>query len=163
MPSTDQYLVQDNSVVLETIDNKIDDHLSRWRRKHHWHMLIICSTVVALSWFFRLDENLSVEVPLGDGWRMPPVCMSRTLFGIDCPGCGLTRSFVALAEGDYIQSYTLHRLGWLMAIAVLIQFPYRIYELSRPKYPIPYIWRSCFCWTLFAALIFNWSLVLIGY
>ena len=32
--------------------------------------------------------------------RAPPVCWSKLLLHHDCAGCGLTRSFVAIAGGD---------------------------------------------------------------
>jgi hypothetical protein len=34
----------------------------------------------------------------GDTWL--PVCPMKTLTGIDCPGCGMTRSLRALTHGD---------------------------------------------------------------
>lgn len=28
--------------------------------------------------------------------------------GLDCPGCGMQRSFVALLEGDFVESFILY-------------------------------------------------------
>jgi hypothetical protein len=35
-------------------------------------------------------------------------CPSKHLFDIDCPGCGLQRSILALLEGDWIKSFQLY-------------------------------------------------------
>ena len=35
-------------------------------------------------------------------------CPFKYHFGLDCPGCGLQRSMVALAQGDIPQSFSLY-------------------------------------------------------
>jgi hypothetical protein len=40
-----------------------------------------------------------------------PPCLSRVLFHVSCPGCGLTRSLVALWHGDLLTSFRYHPLG----------------------------------------------------
>jgi hypothetical protein len=44
----------------------------------------------------------------------PVLCPFRRLTGLPCPGCGMTRSFVALAHGDVGASFSFHPLGPLM-------------------------------------------------
>lgn len=39
------------------------------------------------------------------------VCLSRLLFNRPCPGCGLTRSFIALGSGDLRRAIDLNPLG----------------------------------------------------
>lgn len=34
-------------------------------------------------------------------------CMSKKLFGIDCPGCGMQRSLVLLFQGDFGASFQM--------------------------------------------------------
>ena len=70
----------------------------------------------------------------------------------------LTRSFVALAAGDASESFRLHRIGWLMALAVVLQVPYRawgLYELRRGVIA-DRAWPTWFGNVLIAALILNW-------
>ena len=38
-------------------------------------------------------------------------CVWHLLWGIDCPGCGLVRSLVALVLGRFEESVVLHPLG----------------------------------------------------
>jgi len=47
--------------------------------------------------------------------------MFRNVTGRPCPGCGLTRSWVALARGDIAASFRFHRLGWLTMLYAVAQ------------------------------------------
>ena len=41
---------------------------------------------------------------------LPQVCFSRTWLGLKCPGCGLTRSIIQLAQGNWQASCA--NIGW---------------------------------------------------
>ena len=128
----------------------------RAARERHRFMLIACSIALALSFVLRLDDGGAVAAK---SWSLPPLCGSRALFGIECPGCGLTRSWVALAHGDLQRSLAFHRLGWLMfaaAAAQLVYRPWMIYQL-RTKLPA-HRWPTWFGYFLIAALFANWML-----
>jgi len=60
-------------------------------------------------------------VPSASISRLPVLCAFRRITGIPCPGCGLTRSWVALGEGSFHQSLVFHRLGWLVMLYVFTQ------------------------------------------
>lgn len=42
---------------------------------------------------------------------LPPTCMTQLVFGVECPGCGLTRAFVLITHGRFADSLRYHRLG----------------------------------------------------
>jgi hypothetical protein len=44
-----------------------------------------------------------------------PVCPSRALFGLPCPGCGLTRATMAALGGDFAGMLHYHPLAPIMA------------------------------------------------
>jgi hypothetical protein len=78
---------------------------------------------------------LHVWVPSNDPAQA--ICLSRRLFHIPCPGCGLTRAFAHLAKGEWEAAFTLHPLapllaaeaiaGWLAAGAALaVRRPLRL-------------------------------------
>lgn len=57
------------------------------------------------------------------------ICSFKELFGIDCPGCGLQRSVIALLKGDLVESFLLYPallpvLGmfFFLALHLLIRF-----------------------------------------
>ena len=65
------------------------------------------------------------------GWELPPLCSWRNLTGMDCLGCGLTRSFVFMGHAQVIESFKLHLLGPVLYVFVVAQVPYRIIQLFR--------------------------------
>lgn len=88
------------------------------------------------GWFFRIRQKRSFYVVL----RF--LCLSvfllilfrfyrcpiRTLFGVNCPGCGLTRAFLAALHLDFKRAFSLHPLFWLVGpeaayCCVLYLFP----------------------------------------
>jgi hypothetical protein len=57
-------------------------------------------------------------------------CPSKYFFYLDCPGCGLQRSFIALLEGDIIKSLQLYpatvpMLFSLIFTAVHLKFDFK--------------------------------------
>ena len=74
-----------------------------------------------------------------------------------CPGCGLTRSIIHLAEGNWLASWHDHRLGGLMAAVIALQIPYRLLALHRGKQPLVSIhWQTIMGYALIALLLLNW-------
>jgi len=132
-----------------------------WRR--HRFMLVLSSAVVALA--LLLDVTPAGHVAFR-GWPnlpLPSTCMSRSLYGVDCPGCGLTRSLVYLAHGQWRASWDMHRLGWLMGAAILLQFPYRVVGLVRKcDAPLGTRLPKAFGSALIFLLIANWVVGLLA-
>jgi hypothetical protein len=120
--------------------------------------------VLALSLLVLILAFGLVELPGGrvavrglTGYPLPSSCASRSLLGIKCPGCGLTRSFIHLVEGDWRASWRCHRLGGPMAAVVIFQIPCRLLALRRPgRPPIPARWVAAPGAALIALLILNW-------
>jgi hydrogenase/urease accessory protein HupE len=106
------------------------------RRKRQAHREVLCVAVLAVSLALLLQVRPDGRVAfLGfPNNPLPHACVSRVCFGFPCPLCGLTRSFIHLAHGDWSQSMQAHRLGWFVAIALLLQIPYRLLALRDPKH-----------------------------
>ena len=47
-------------------------------------------------------------------WLQRPICPSRVILGIFCPGCGLTRASLALLHGDLENMIFFHPLAILL-------------------------------------------------
>ncbi|HEY6608000.1 MAG TPA: DUF2752 domain-containing protein [Candidatus Limnocylindria bacterium] len=50
-------------------------------------------------------------VPSAFAERGPNLCLISRLIGRSCPACGMTRSWVAMAHGDFARSLKWHPLG----------------------------------------------------
>ena len=93
---------------------------------------------------------------------LPESCFLRSQFSLGCAGCGLTRSTIFLTHGNWQASVDAHPLGWLIALTIAGQIPYRFWILSSGnRYPIgrtpPWILMAVVAFLLMA----NW-LIQIG-
>ena len=67
------------------------------------------------------------------GRALPESCLFKRTFGLECLGCGLTRSFVLMAHLEPALAFTAHRLGPLLWSAAAFQLPYRAWRLIRAR------------------------------
>lgn len=151
-------------VADDSLDTSSGDKSSE-RHTHDTTMLCIAVAVLVLSFALRVRADQRVELLGLSGLPAPEMCGSRLWLGIECPGCGLTRSFIRLADGDWSSAIALHRISPLLAFAMLAQIPYRLVLLvgwppGRRFAKSP--WPRAFGWVLIAALIGNWLLKLVG-
>ena len=134
------------------------------KRRRDREMLVISVITIVAAFLLQVRADDRVAPRFLSGLPLPPTCWSREFFGVKCPGCGLTRSFVDLAHGDWNSAWAHHRLGWLLACAVLLQIPYRMVSLMRPVPPVLGTWLpKLFAYALITALISNWFLEMRGY
>lgn len=96
----------------------------------HGLLLALCLVVLGLACTLSVRGGEQVLLPLR-GIALPELCTSKRFWGLACPGCGLTRSFISLAHGDLRQAWSYNPAGiWLFAI-MLFQVPYRLLQLQR--------------------------------
>ncbi len=140
-----------------------DSRLLAQLRDRHRTVLWLSLAIIAAAFVLQSRDSGAVGPAFLPSVNLPTLCGSRALFGIDCPGCGLTRSFLALAAGDLKASFGYHRLGWLLALAVLFQIPYRLVCLRElPSKISARTWPTWFGTFLLAALVINWLLTTSG-
>ena len=61
---------------------------------------------------------LAAWTPSDDGSLS--ICLTRRVFGLPCPGCGLTRGLAYLLQGDLARSVALHPLAPLAAADAVV-------------------------------------------
>ncbi len=49
-------------------------------------------------------------------------CVWRHLFGITCPGCGMTRAYISLLKGDISAAFGYHFMFWSVPILLIYVF-----------------------------------------
>jgi hypothetical protein len=91
--------------------------------------LYSCATVVFLS----VVLSTTPEVVSFLGFDVPTLCPFRWLSGLDCYGCGLTRSFVFMGHGELSSAFGVHKLGPALFSLVAGQIPWRIFRLWRHR------------------------------
>lgn len=129
------------------------------RGRQHRSMLALSALTVVLSFALQVVSGEYIALRILPAYPFPHSCASRAIFNTECPGCGLTRSFILLAEGRLAEAYARHHLGPLLALALLLQFPYRLAALRHPQRDIlPKSWRSAASRALITLLIANWVL-----
>lgn len=84
------------------------------------------------------------------------ICILKRLTGSDCPGCGLTRSFIALTNGNLIQSMHLHPLGPLFYMFFGMLLFDRLMRCATGQPAIKWINTQGCHWALGAALLIAW-------
>lgn len=111
---------------------------SEWQ--FHFALLLLCVVVVSLAATMSVHQAQQVFFP-GTTVPVPELCYFRRGTGLDCPGCGLTRSFISLAHGQFLLACQYNVAGVLFFPVVAFQIPYRLAQLLR-------LWRGLATWDL---------------
>ncbi|NJN87066.1 MAG: DUF2752 domain-containing protein [Leptolyngbyaceae cyanobacterium SL_7_1] len=94
------------------------------------------------------------------GFRIPGVhCLFQAWLRIPGPGCGLTRSFMAIARQDWQTAVHYHLLGPVLFVCLLLAALHTTIELiSRRAWSTPYTRFLCRPWVVGAAgfLVFGY-------
>lgn len=84
--------------------------------KYVWAHKVIAFVLLyfCISVFLKMAFEIDILIP----------CIWKTLFHVDCPGCGLTRAFMKLISLDFQAAYHLNPM-------IFIVFPSVIYFLLK--------------------------------
>jgi hypothetical protein len=96
----------------------------------HWVLLGLCTIVLVLASVMSVRGGRQVLLP-GVSVALPELCTMKRLWGIDCPGCGMTRAFIALAHGDVSAAWSFNPAAILLFGMMAFQAPYRAVQLVR--------------------------------
>jgi hypothetical protein len=121
--------------------------------------------VIGFSFALQTDEQRGIYIP-GTSIIMPSTCTSRVLYGIECPGCGMTRAFVAISHGRFSRAWELNRASFVIYAFVLAQVPWHLIQIFRRS-----TGRQTMHWTTIywiplgvsVVLVLNWVLKMIGW
>ncbi|MFM7629902.1 MAG: DUF2752 domain-containing protein [Algoriphagus sp.] len=58
-----------------------------------------------------------------------PTCLFKSYLNIECLSCGMTRSFMNIANGNFKEAYEFNKLGIPLFIVSSISFPFIIIVL----------------------------------
>lgn len=60
-------------------------------------------------------------------------CLVRELTGVPCPGCGITRAYIALAKGDVKLAWHYHPLFWFIGPLIIFLLIFQNRLLNKKK------------------------------
>jgi hypothetical protein len=93
------------------------------------------------------------------GTRLPEVCVTKRVGWGECPGCGLTRSFVLGVRLDP-EAFRLHPAGPLLLLVLVAQIPYRGIRWWRRRRSLRVVdappWSKVLWWSLPVAVLAGW-------
>jgi hypothetical protein len=92
----------------------------------HASVLGLCLLTLAAG--FALDAGPAAAS--AGGVELPSVCPLRHTSLGGCPGCGLTRSVIALCHLRLRDSLAFHPGGILVVAAILLEIPFRLASLG---------------------------------
>ncbi|WP_425613755.1 DUF2752 domain-containing protein [Anatilimnocola sp. NA78] len=98
---------------------------------HVW-LLVVSAAVMALAATMSIHQVEEVRLPF-TWFSLPELCYFRRNTGLACPGCGLTRSFIAFGHGQLLAAWHFNPAGVLFFPIVVFQIPYRLAQLLRLK------------------------------
>ncbi len=113
-----------------------------------WLWLLASIAVLFLSFMFEVTGERCVVVR-GWGAQLPESCAMYSRFGLNCPGCGLTRSFVYMSAGEVGNALKVNPVGILGYLFLLMQIPIAAALLLPPEKRRPWIslhWERTIVW-----------------
>lgn len=66
-------------------------------------------------------------------YNSPFFCPILAFTGIPCPGCGLTRSFLALTKGDLISAFSYHLFGPILFLFLILVATHLFLEIITSR------------------------------
>ena len=100
-------------------------------RNRLWFSTYVFATLLVASALLPLPQNNAIA-------GMPSICVFHNLTGLPCPGCGLTRSWVSMAHGQFASAFVWHPLGPILFTSALFYTFWSAWiALARPPFPLP--------------------------
>lgn len=124
----------------------------------HNIFLFLSLAIIVCSALMTTEGDSTVRAP-GWQWPLPESCMSRRIWRMDCPGCGLTRSFISMSHGEFQRAFSFNMAGPLVYLFVLVQIPWhawQLYRIVRLRRPIESLWLYVPLYAMSGAILSQW-------
>jgi hypothetical protein len=96
----------------------------------HGIMLTGSVIIMLLSFVMKTNDSNQVFLP-GLSMAMPQSCVTKMYWGFDCPGCGMTRAFIRISEGQFTKARQLNAASFVVYLFVAVQIPWHAMQLLR--------------------------------
>ncbi len=88
-------------------------------------------------------------------------CPFRTLTGLPCPICGITRSSAVIMRGDLAGSFRIHPLGPVLILGLVHMVPVWVWILFRKDDDAGPVSTKAFTIALIALVLLSWAINLV--
>ncbi len=95
-----------------------------------WVFVVTSIFLVALILKPVADTQAELAVA-GTSIVLPGLCQFKRMFGRDCPGCGMTRSFMYIARFQPTKAWAIQPVGTLLAFFLAASIPHRIWQIVQ--------------------------------
>ncbi|MBM80820.1 MAG: hypothetical protein CMJ78_09520 [Planctomycetaceae bacterium] len=127
-------------------------------KRDHWLILGASCLVFLLAALLTVLPEGRVAFKGFESHPLPHTCSLRMMINLDCAGCGLTRSTIHLVHGNFSAALAVHRLGWLVALLIASQVPYRLWIILRnSRYPLGKVAPWVVVIAVAVLLMVNWT------
>ncbi len=82
---------------------------------------LLCASILVLCSVLAIDQGRVAVGTQARSFRMPCVCLFKSITGQDCPFCGLTRSLVSIGHLDLRSGWHYNRAGLLVYLLIAYQ------------------------------------------
>ena len=93
--------------------------------------MVLAAAGLVLLLSFCLEIRGRSDVGFPGTPSLPEFCTMRRYLGIGCPGCGLTRCFISITQGQFREAWAFNPVGILLYLIIIFQIPYRLFQLGR--------------------------------
>lgn len=97
-------------------------NIKKWLTYKNLHILSLIAIlgVILVGSVAYIDHDTAYLQVFGDDPIPIGKCFYRDNFGIECPSCGLTRSFISIENMEFKQAFTYNRIGFLVYILMIL-------------------------------------------
>lgn len=95
-----------------------------------WIFAVTSVFTAALTLSPVADSQAAISIA-GTSIVMPDLCQFKRIFARDCPGCGMTRSFIYIVRFQLANAWSIHPVGTLLAIFLAATIPHRAWQIRQ--------------------------------
>lgn len=108
------------------------DHNNKRSIRFAWFWIFVVCGIFAVALILTPSGKSHGGLLIaGTSVHLPDLCQFKQLFGRDCPGCGMTRSFVYTARLQLADAWAVQPIGTLLAILLAASVPHRIFKIAQ--------------------------------
>jgi len=125
----------------------------------HWLFFCFAAVIILFSFLMKSEGEKAVYMP-GFSSAMPETCTAQRLFGVDCPGCGMTRAFISISSGRFARAWSFNPASFAVYLFVAVQIPWhmiQIWRLKNGKLPIVTRWAYMAPIAMVVVMVVHWT------